>query len=244
MLLILIVGDDSGALIFIFLEFLIVITPRALMSVFLIKNRFPQKGALYAAFLRLGTLIPEIIFKILAFNVELNEYDKDAEENPHDERRGSRGGKIFFGVVYILFGVFLSLFFALVLYSYYKNGILPDQPQPNNINGPFPNQPLGQGQTNNIRSNLGQGVRQNPGGILVGQKIDDDVLEGKNPQNVIRKMKDVENSLNGGLEKEDADEGFGDDPLNHSLDDNEDTPPDIDIYEKEKNRVVDPNKPK
>ena len=176
--------------------------------------------------------------------MELEEYDEDVEENPHDERRGSRGGKIFFGVVYILFGVSLTLFFALVLYSYYKNGSLPDQPLPNNINGPFPNQPLGQGQTNNIRGNLGQGVRANPGGVVVGQNIDDEVLEGKDPQKAIKKMKDIENSLNGDLGKDSPDEGFGDDPLNNSVNENEDTPPDIEIYEKAKNRVVDPSKHK
>jgi hypothetical protein len=241
MLLILIVGDESGALIFIFLEFLIVITPRSLMSVFLIKNKFPQKGCLYAAFLRIGTLIPEVIFKILAFNVELKEYDEDVEENPGNERRGSRGGKIFFGVVYILFGVSLTLFFSLVLYSYYKNGAQPDHLQPNNINGPYPNQLAGQGQMNNIRNNLGQGIRANPGGVVVGQHIDDEILEGKNPQKEIIKMKGVESSLNGGLGKDSLDGNFGDDPLNNSIDDKENTPPDIDIYENAKNRVVDPN---
>ena len=39
-----------------------------------------------------------------------------------DTRRGSRGSVIFFGVIFTIGNVALDLFFAHVLYSYFKNG--------------------------------------------------------------------------------------------------------------------------
>lgn len=81
-------------------------------------------------------------------------------------------------------------------------------------------------------------IRSNPGGVLVGQRIDEDALEGKNPQ--VKEMKELELSLNGGLD--DADD-YQHDPLgNQDNMSDQDTPPDVDIGIGNRNKVVDNQK--
>lgn len=187
-----------------------------------------------------------MVLQILELIDEVDEYK--------DKRRGGRsdtgtGGIIFFGIVYIVVTFAFTLFASYVLFSYFKNGSIPvQQARQGGIQDPNmvpPQQPgyemqPGYPMQNNIPPN--RGIVSNPGGVMVGQRIDEDALEGKNPQAANKEFADLELSLNGGISPNDPNDEYHHESIGNNDNDlsNDDTPPDIDIYDRPVNRVVDP----
>lgn len=179
-----------------------------------------------------------------------------------DTRRGSRGSVIFFGVIFTIGNVALDLFFAHVLYSYFKNGNQYDprrtdlgaqnnQQVPRGIN--FGPNGANLGPNGGLQTRAAPGPRQHslvqhPEGLRVGGgvggEVDENQLEGKDPRVVDKELADIELSLNGGVNPENELDEFNVQPGASPNLSNDDTPPDVDdYYNGARNRVVDvPNK--
>lgn len=247
LLLVLIFNDDGAAIFLIALfEFLLVTVPRGIFGIMITKKKYPQNLAKYYSFVRLGTLLPLVIMNILEMVEEAN--INEDKRNRGDTRRGSRGGIIFFGIVFTIGNIILDLFFAHILFSYFKNGNEFD-PRRNafgaNANHNVPNG-LRQMPNTGLPATGGQNLNnreivQHPNGLRVGGEIDENALESKDPKVVQKQLADVELSLNGGIDKNNDDdlEEFDNQPVGNMS--NDDTPPDPDgFYNQPETRVVDP----
>lgn len=224
MLLSLILGTNGASLILQFLDFIFVITPRTMIAFYIVRRLYPKRIWRISCFLRLATIIPSLIFEIIQLSFDAN------------SDGGSKGTTIAFGVIFLIANLLFSLFWAYALWSYYKNGVEPSQqiaeaaaqaiqaaqangtPQPQ-MGIPVGGRPLQQPQNNFMRANY----------------YNEEVLEGKDPQTALEKQyDDIKLSLNGGIDDNNPEQEFGDDPIGNQ--DNEgfsgqDTPPDYDQYQ-------------
>ncbi|CAI2376811.1 unnamed protein product [Moneuplotes crassus] len=245
-LLLVLALNDDGAVILILavFEFLLVTIPRGAMGILITKKKYPQNIAKYYAFVRVGTMLPMIILNILEMGEEAHISEEKKEEG---SRRGSKGSVIFFGVIFLFGNIILDLFFAHVLFSYFKNGNEYD-PRRTDL-GAQNNQQVPQGINLGPNGGLQQrpaheprqhSFAQHPEGIRVGGEIDENQLEGKDPKVVGKELADIELSLNGGINQDNELDEFNEQPgisPNISVDD---TPPDVDdYYNGAGNQVVD-----
>ena len=177
---------------------------------------------------------------------EANDVENNRDSRD-DHRNKSKGSTIFFGIVFIIGGILLDLFFSHILFSFYKNGNefdprrrnINDIPQINAVNRQ-PN--IGLNNQNLGPVNGQKNIRQNLGGVKVGGNIDEEVLESKDPKVVQKQCENLELSLDGGLGKDAEIDNFNNDSLGNNAGlSKEDTPPDVDnYYGREGNKVVDP----
>ena len=224
MLLGLLIGTGGTSMIFQFLDFIIVITPRTMMAFYIVRRMYPKRLWRISWFLRLITLLPSIVFEIIQLV-----FDSNNDNN-------SKGATIAFGIIFLIANIAFNIFWAYALWSYYKNGTEPLQLA---AEAAIQANQAQEGNQNHNGAPLGFRPNQQQMNNFVAAKYNDEVLEGKDPQNALAKQyAEIQLSLNGGEDDNTPKQDLRGDPIGNQENEDfndQDTPPDFNYHQ---NKVV------